>query len=502
MGVRQISEQEKGVVKKAQTGADGYLKCFITGEIIRVEDEVEYDHVTAYNYDGPSDIVNVRVVLKEFNRRKKEQSLFDVKNYIQLQKLFAKKQNNVKLQDILEYKGIIHKNFGIEVENSTVKIFDADDEYTFQFLHDDILDVNYYYGRLPLKWLQNDDQEGLQPRVIDQKRLFQLSKHLKKHPQLAPAIARLVDDKLLLFDGQHKTAAQALNNIKEIDCKVYISPNETFQKKKLFDALMITNLDAHSKLRQVAFYTSTLVERFSVIYKELWEEFTTTEQPSEHNEEKFFEFIIKKRKFDRAQANDIMKSAITESALTNSDLTPFIAEASKDQNYPITQEILKKGIFPYCLYIKPSKAQFDSLNDYRNTESSNFKEFVKILIKCSHLDSWIVAKRNVDLTLEEVRARRIWHKGAVLTWGPMLTDIIINACNLKTNDEREKLLYRPTLTKDQLDRVETFLERLFNHTLWVSPDNDIDSLLVSARKQDELFNKHFLTINYILTGNV
>ena len=96
----------------------------------------------------------------------------------------------------------------------------------FELLNDKILDVDYFYGRVPISWLENDDQEGLQPRVIDYKRLIALRDHLLNHAQLAPSISRLVGNRLKLFDGQHKLAAQVLNGASEIDVKVYVSPED------------------------------------------------------------------------------------------------------------------------------------------------------------------------------------------------------------------------------------------------------------------------------------
>lgn len=145
---------------------------------------------------------------------------------------------------------------------------------------------------MPIHWLENDDQEGLQPRVIDYKRLIALRDHLLNHAQLAPSISRLVDNRLKLFDGQHKLAAQVLNGINEIDIKVYVSPEQPEATKKLFDDLMITNLDAHSKLKQVPFYTSTLLDRLSVIYKELWDDFVVKKDPSLHTEANFVQFLV------------------------------------------------------------------------------------------------------------------------------------------------------------------------------------------------------------------
>ena len=97
-------------------------------------------------------------------------------------------------------------------------------------MFDNILEVEYFYGRIPVKWLENDDQEGLQPRVIDYKRLISLRNHLKFHAQLAPSIARLIDRKFKLFDGQHKLAAQVLNNNIEVDIKGINNPNGPLEK--------------------------------------------------------------------------------------------------------------------------------------------------------------------------------------------------------------------------------------------------------------------------------
>jgi hypothetical protein len=104
------------------------------------------------------------------------------------------------------------------------------------------------------------------------------------------------------------------------------------------------------------------------------------------------------------------------------------------------------------------------------------------------------------LTNIELKARRIWHKGAVLTWAPYLKSILGMAFNFITNDDREKLLYRAVMDTNQKDRIGVCLQRLFNHPLWDEPEGEIDSLLVSARRQDELFNRKGLTEMYVLTG--
>ncbi len=266
---RNLSEVEKQQVRQQQTGSDGSLRCFISGEIISDSDEIQYDHIQPFSKGGETTPANIRIVLKEYNIRKSNQSLYDVRDNLRLERLFEEKKSKIRLQDILDLKEVQTNKTHSYITDDVIKIDDGNSPRNFPLFYDSILDVPYFYGRIPISWVENDDEEGLQPRVIDYKRLKEIRDHLRSHPQLAPSIGRLVASKLKLFDGQHKLAAQVLNNQKEVDIKIYVSPSDPSLARKLFDGLMITNLEAHSKLKQIPFYTSTLLDRLSVIYKEL-----------------------------------------------------------------------------------------------------------------------------------------------------------------------------------------------------------------------------------------
>ena len=449
----------------------------------------------------PSSVVTViRIVKKDYNRRKSDQSLYEVRDNLKLERLFVEKKNKIKLQDIFELKDISQKAFHFSIKTDTITVDDGTDKRIFTLLFDKILNVQYFYGRIPIKWLENDDQEGLQPRVIDYKRLISLREHLKDHPQLAPSIARLIESKFKLFDGQHKLAGQVLNNTTEVDVKAYLSPIEPEKAKKLFDDLMITNLEAHSKHKQIPFYTSTLLDRLSVIYKEMLDEFTASKPVEKHSEDNFISFLVAEKQHSRADAKQMLKSAIITNAVELSDLKPFTAEASRDAAYALSIDLLKTAVFPNTLFLEPSTSNFKSNGDFRDAELENFKELASLLVECGHLNHWVQNIRGKSLTNLELKARRIWHKGSVLTWAPYLKSILNTAFNFLTNDDRSKLLYRDTMDANQKDRIRTCLSRLFNHPLWDEPEGEIDSLLVSARKQDDLFNRKGLTEIYVLTG--
>lgn len=197
---------------------------------------------------------------------------------------------------------------------------------------------------------------------------------------------------------------------------------------------------------------------------------------------------------------DMLRSAIKKSALGSSKLAQYVAEASKDASYPITLDLLNRTIFPTILYLEPSSAKFNSTEDYRNSEVDNFTEVANILVEETHLDNWVTNVKGKTLTNEQLKARRIWHKGAVLTWSPYLKSILYFALQFITNDEREKMLYRAPIDDRQKDIIRMCLNRLFNHPLWDEPEGEIDSLLVSAKKQDELFSRKGLTEKFVVHG--
>jgi hypothetical protein len=497
---RQLSEQEKQIVKQQQLSTDGSLRCFISGEIISEQDEIEYDHIHPYAKDGETSTTNIRIVLKNYNRRKSDQSLYDVRDNMRLERLFEQKKNHIKLQDIFELKEINRKNTHATTKEGMIVVDDGADSREFRLFHDNILDVDYFYGRIPISWLENDDQEGLQPRVIDYKRLITIRDHLKSHPQLAPSIGRLLDGRLRLFDGQHKLAGQVLNNHDEVDVKIYVSSNEPEKSKKLFDDLMITNLEAHSKLKQVPFYTSTLLDRLSVIYKDLLEEFISNKPVETHTESNFIHFLAAEKQYSKAEAKEMLRGAIKISALDNSKLAPYVAEASKDANYPVTIDLLNKTIFPSTLYLEPSNAKFTSSGDHRNSEVENFGEVANLIIQEAFLNNWVPNVKGKSLTNLQLKARRIWHKGSVLTWAPYLKTMLYFALQIITNEEHEKILYRPTINDHQKQIIQKCLNRLFNHPMWDEPEGEIDSLLGSSKRQDDLFNRKGLTEKYVIYG--
>ena len=135
---RLLTESEKQTVRTQQVGSDGSLRCFISGEIIRDDDDVEYDHIQPFSKEGETSAANIRIVLKSYNRRKYDQSLHDVRDNIRLERLFQEKKNNIRLQDIFELKDLKRRNTHATLNGNTVRIEDGSLIREFPLFHDGI----------------------------------------------------------------------------------------------------------------------------------------------------------------------------------------------------------------------------------------------------------------------------------------------------------------------------------------------------------------------------
>ena len=344
-----ISDAEKIEVQKIQRSGDGALRCYISGKIIDLENNaIEYDHLQAFVNGGETDTSNIRIFLKEFNREKGKMPLETYKEYFNLKRLYEEKDNKVKLQDILAFKNINRESFHINLNDEQINIIGNNNQnYSYKLFYDPKLEIQYFYAQLPISWLKNDDEQGLQPRVIDFKRLNQLHKHFQSFPQLAPSIARLVNNDIKLFDGQHKLAAQILNNNMFIDIKVYISPKDEIKAKNIYEKLLKTNLEAHSKLAQVSFYTNTLFQKWNEMYSIKWEEYVEMNPNEKHSEYNFFNFLLKKH--EKAEVRNMFEASIIKNVHDQSALKKYTAESNKDATFPLSQDLLKKTIFKNAL---------------------------------------------------------------------------------------------------------------------------------------------------------
>src|ERR1019366_6540229 len=441
---------------------------------------------------GPSEAANIGAVCKEHHRRIRTLSLSEFRDQLAMARFFEHPAPR-RLDDLLEFK-LSSNGFGRTVTCDG----DLHSQLTLHFTDPErspkvctvftcpATGMQYFYSVLPIEYVCNDAE--LQPRPLEQKRVWELYRHLTAHTQLAPAICRLVAGKILLFDGQHKSAAQIWAGRRVLDCKVYIDPDVRLIKD--------TNLIAHDKLRQMPFFTSTLIAKYSDIFKQEWEEYV--ERPGSKNESDFAAFLRVRGK-TAVEAKKMLQMAIEQDVIEAPEnrLSDFIAERNRTRKNPLSISILEKTFFREFILSPPTMVEFEGPDDYRGEEQKNLDRLMSVIAEEQLVGRWNPEANNAA----HQRVERIFGAGAIRAWVPMLRDVIAQVLLLFDAAERGKVLFRP-ISDQQWTLIDGRIEKLFAHNIWDDLNPDVVSKLkINAVEQVRNFlTSRGLTVNWILGG--
>ena len=487
---RQITDAEKMRVLDQQR-RDGILYCFAADHLIDEEGDVEFHHIKPFSESGLSDPANIGAVCKDHHRRIRTLSLSEFRDQLEMDEFFSDPEHR-RLDDLLRFK-LSSDGFG-----HIVRVDRKHTELTLYFTNPDhpsqtcaiftcpATEMRYFYSVLPIEYVSNDSE--LQPRPLERKRVWELYRHLSAHTQLAPAVCRLVEGKVMLFDGQHKSAAQVWTGRRALDCKVYLDPDV----RRLKD----TNLVAHDKLRQMAFFTSTLIAKYSDIFKQEWEEYI--ERSGSKNESDFAAFL-KVRGKTGAEAKKMLRMAIEQDVIDDTDnrLSEFIADRNRTRKNPVSISILEKTFFREFILTPPTDVEFEGPDDFRSDERRNLVRLMSLVAEKQLLRKWNPEANNDG----HQRAERIFGAGAMRAWVPMLRDVVAQVLQLYDGGERKKVLFR-SITDQQWGQIEGRLDKLFSHKIWddINPDV-VGNLKINAVDQVRSFlSQHGLTVTWVLGG--
>lgn len=480
---RQITEAQKQEVMARQG-----LRCFIDNHPIESEADVEFDHIRAYSTGGETTIDNIAVLCRRHNRDKRDLSLAEYRDRLAMRAFFAGAGKR-KLDDVLKERlgqGGFGQLASIEVRDASVLLYLEGKPIEIPLLLCPSTGEKYFYASIPVLLLRNDTE--LQPRPLEPERLWELYRHLLAHTQLQPSIGRVVDGQLLVFDGQHKAAAQVWAGREAIDCKLYVAPDVRSLKE--------TNLAAHDKLRQMPFYTSTLLEKYAQVASEDWEEFLLASGPK--TESAFVDFMRAKANLSRAESIKRIRSMIYRDILEHPDsqLHEYIAEENRTRENPLTMYRLEKTFFAEFVAPPPLNDEFESDGYHRDEERHNFIQVMNLIIQRTLAGKWAPERKDAA----HQKAARIFSAGALRAWVPFLHNALAPTLRVFDDTERKRLLYRE-LAESDFEPVEQLIGRLFSHQVWEDPNPELNDLRYdNAERAKEMLRRWGLTPNWILGG--
>jgi hypothetical protein len=466
------------------------MTCFITGHPIE-PGELEFDHIEPKSKGGPSDRDNIAPVCRKHNNDKRAMSLLEYRDKLEMNSFFDDPKPRF-LNDVLAHKlGEFGERVHITEDpgsNQVIIKWMNGESSTYPLYIDDVKGYKYFYAKLPVSAIQNDT--SLQPRPLELKRLWQLYQHLHGHTLLSPSIGRYKDNHIFIFDGQHKAAAQVWNGRKELDCKIYLDPDE-------YD-IMQTNLDAHYSLKQMAFFSSIMIDKLAQLYELEWKTFMA--QPGSKSEATFVSFLMENNSLNRPNSIKRLESAHKQAILDSTDptngLVQYISERNRNRKTPLTISTLEKTLFNYFITKPPLSDEFEGLSDYRPLEIQNVIRFMSMIAEETLDGQWNPELNNAA----HQKAERFFYAGSIRAWSEVLRDsIVAGVLNLLSDEERSKIFYRD-INESQFNKIRNIIQKVYGHTVWIQPWGPVLEGLKIANNvaPKEVFKQVGLTASWVL----
>jgi hypothetical protein len=486
MDRRQISDHEKEVILR-QYGR----VCFIDGAPISHDEVVEFHHILPYSKQGATHIDNIAPVCKSHHRTIGTMTLQEYKDKLRIEEFFESGEPRY-LSDLIQAK---HNRYGeklkIKIEDEQILLFMHSRQYQYPLYRCPITHWQYFYAMIPVEFIENDSE--LQPRALRPKSLWDLYRHFQTNTQLAPSICRVTEEgRLLLFDGQHKAAAQIWSGRKDIECKIYLYPDSRRLKE--------TNLEAHGKFIQMSFYSHELIKKYADIFGEDWNNYIE-DVDGEKSEAGFVNYLVNvKNKTKQNAKNEIMKAIYNDIVDAEDNiLASFLPEKSRSREHPLTFSRLEKTMLKTMLFPPPVSDEFESDTDFRKIERRNLIRLMNIIAEEGLTNKWNPERKDAL----HHRTERIFSAGAVRAWTGIIRETINQHLRHYTEAERQRFFYR-NIDDSEFDYFRHFVKRLFSHKLWDAPDTT-GQIAARLAKDDAttaigLFNEQGLTVQWLL-GN-
>jgi len=492
---RQISDDEKERILE-KFGQN----CYATGHSIPDINEVQFDHIKAFADKGASEIDNIAPMCKTHNLQKGRLPLGDFRIKLKMNEFFSK-GNALTLKDELIFFKDKNKitDFGLplyyEKSNSSISVEINSTKQTYQLHKCPTTGWEYFYAVIPVEIINSDDDEGgeigLQPRYLIQDKVFNMFRHFQKHPVLQPSLARIQNNKILIFDGQHKIASMLWANRTKFEIKMYISPDAHLLNK--------TNIAAHDKFAQTRFYSSIMVAKLGSQFGKLFDEYKNLEDDRKKSEKGFVEFLKISDQLTNAEVNKRFRSFLFNAVLDEevNKLARLVSKSNRSTDeYPLTIDMLNKSLLSNFLYLYPLEEDLASSKYLRENEIQNLIRLFNIFDEeIMHL--WDQNKPKSDQG--QIKLKRIVRSKSIMSWSEILKDAISAKLDIIDVDEKEILFYRELSEKD-FEKVRKIVGRLIDWSIWDSPENsEIDRILSDNKREiKKYFRTKGLTAGFLM----
>jgi hypothetical protein len=501
-------------------------KCYISGEPIDLQvHEVDLDHIIARSRSGKDDESNIGLALAHHNRSKGVRDLELQRRIFRFYKDLEARQNAGGRNELFTVGDLLQKICGSGREVSVVRS-DGESAVQISWTSSDgapksiklalVVDQSAAslvrlscFGRFPAEIVHHSN---LNPRSIHDLEPM-IEEFYYQHPQMQPSLAYFEPKslgqtgKIMLFDGQHKAAAQLYNLSGEVLCRLFL-PEQVDQPKKLDDfveELRRTNFRAHTKLAQLHFAQFTEDKVGHALYaddredvlREMKLKGVAAEDLTEKN---IYKTLKEKNPEEAKEFKDHHASYLRYEALTATDLEimKFVETVSaRSRRYPISYDTLKSllDVFLFRGLAEESVAQTDT---WRLREKENMGRLLDILatealagrfkleLGVYKLDEKL-EQNPQGIPVDHLRAYRLFRKPALKVWAETLRDGMCQYLVIKNKYVKDWYKDRPLwadVSVEEWEAIRRGVQAIVGHKIWAETQKDLLGVLSSTRQKD------------------
>ncbi len=479
-------------------------KSYISGKEIDLRiDEVEIDHIVSLDRGGIDNESNWGLVLKSENRSKGNRDLqlmryiFDFRKH---REKYVSEKRDFTFGDALNEFYPNRYRIKAEIENNKITIFYRNKQGEQVKLEYPIItderdrNIKSFVGMLPFEILFHDPT--INPRsIVDLEPMIE--EFYNKNPQLFPSLALLElnadkTGKIMVFDGQHKAAAQLYVRSRKLFTRVFVNADKSKIKR--------TNFRAHTILAQIHFPQLITDKVGHDLFKLEFEPFLEEADLGSESEYSFLKRENLSDEYRRYLSNWLRYRALIDEKGERHEILNFVETiSSRSKKYPLSYDTLSKT-FLKLLFLSPANEKLSVTQDFREMELNNIRKLMDIFVE-------EVLKDKFDLNmgiykLEErleddpnsvpdghLIAYRMCRAPAMVVWITELKKAISRLLKSKNkyykNDWSEKRVLWAQIDNDEWKVIRNMIKVIWMHHIWKQKENkEVLLALRSTRQMD------------------
>ena len=476
------TEERNQLISKLHRIQNG--TCYICGGEIDLTLHVpNIDHIIPLANRGKDQEDNFALTHESCNKSKQDSNLKIARILHLLQKIQDKTENQenraASLKQVLEYFGGSKYDIKHKTEENKLKLSFSEignnNIITSQIFEDALSKEKTCFLEIPIEYIFHD--ELINPRGINSSISRLIKEFEKGNPQLHLSLARINDNKIKIFDGQHKAVAQILLGSKKLLLRLFISPN--------IDRLTETNTNAGSTLRQIAFDKSIMRQLNNVLYYERIKKYQSDHNLKEDDlsfsEQKLVEYFKGENINLKKYIIESVKHNITYS--NNNKLKEYIDFEGKAKELPISHSAFDKTFL--TLFID-SKLILNTPINFKSEEGLNPRELeieqvVNLLnivaeeiyvgkfkpdIGVYRIEKKVIDENDTGITDDHLIAFRMSKEEVMYNWLLYLEKVIESYFNLTGKIVSNDRLFKEKFDEQLWINIRNFLKNLRQLPLW------------------------------------